>query len=113
METTQTNPFTVINEKLDFLISINRKEQTKKHQEEKSDTETLLDLTGAAQLLHMPTSTIHHHKKHNSLPFIKPGKRLLFRRDSLLAWLEKFNEGSLKNEPVDKMLSIRKQYTKK
>lgn len=108
------NPFLPISNKLDQVISllsrINFPENSLQIIKEK---ECFYDIGQASIFLHMPPSTIHFHKKNNSLPFIKSGKRLLFRQDALLKWLEDFNQGiTVKSSPTDKMIENRKRYKK-
>lgn len=102
------NPFTEINDKLDFLVDlISRKQED--HSVTSDLEDSLLNLSEAEKLLHMPASTIHFHKKHNNLPFLKPGKRLLFEREKLLEWLKSFKT---ERPAIDQMRHQRQRYAK-
>ncbi len=105
------NPFEEINIKLDYLTSTVDKLKETNQQIPKADEEELLDTDGASKLLHMPISSIHYHKKNSNLPSTKKGKRLLFRRGELLAWLNSPTLAS-NNTSTEPMKAIRKKYSK-
>lgn len=107
-------PIVIISNKLDQVLSIlSRINIPENHLQIVKEEEGFYDIGQASLFLHMPPSTIHFHKKNNSLPFIKSGKRLLFRRDALLKWLEDFNQDArAKISPTEKMIENRKRYKK-
>jgi hypothetical protein len=106
-----TNPFEEINAKLDFLTSTVAKLSETNKQSLTADEEEFLDTNGASKLLLMPISSIHYHKKNSNLPSTKKGKRLLFRRGDLLAWLNTPSHVSTTTS-TQPMKDIRKKYKK-
>jgi hypothetical protein len=106
-----TNPFEEINAKLDYLTSTVDKLTETNKQTPTTDEEELLDTNGASKLLLMPISSIHYHKKNSNLPSTKKGKRLLFRRGDLLAWLNSPTLVST-NTSTEPMKALRKKYSK-
>ena len=109
---TTTNPFEVINSKLDLLASVIEKfAEANSKVSQTQNAEGFLDLNGAAAVLHMPTSSIHYHKKNSKLPFKKAGKKLMFKRDELLDWVSSFsNEGNTKTKTgLEQMKLLRKK----
>lgn len=110
------NPFDLIITRLDFLQLTIDEIKNASIQEAKNESKgaQLLDLNEASTFLGMPVSTIHFHKKHNDLPFLKPGKRLLFRKEDLVAWVESYGKKNASApNPISKMASLRKKYVKK
>jgi hypothetical protein len=106
-----TNPFEEINAKLDYLTSTVDKLSETNKQSPTTDEEELLDTDGASKLLRMPISSIHYHKKNSNLPSTKKGKRLLFRRGDLLAWLKSPTLVSTTTS-TEPMKALRKKYSK-
>ncbi len=51
--------------------------------------ETLMSIDEAAQFLNVSKSTIYTWTSTKKIPYIKCGKRLYFKEQDLLAWLEK------------------------
>ncbi len=51
-------------------------------------TEMLLDTKEAAQLLRISQSAVTNLRKNCGLPYIRLGKRVLFKRDALLAYID-------------------------
>ncbi len=109
------NPFETILNKLDAIestvnsfVSINSK-NSREIDLEKEDE--YFDIGGASIFLKMPVSTVHFHKKHHDLPFLKPGKRLVFKKTDLLVWIEKYNSTDATNA-LSPMLQNRKRYAK-
>ena len=88
----QANPFELLNSKLDLVLSHISKIEINQSIAENTIEEDFIDLNGAAQILHMPPSSIHFHKKNNDLPFTKVGRRVLFLRKELLEWVSKNNK---------------------
>ncbi len=109
-----TNPFALINAKLDYLTStVDTLIIESSKQSPSTEVDELLDTTGASKLLHMPISSIHFHKKNSMLPFRKAGKRLLFLKAELKAWLDEFNKSTIQNTGVESMMALRNRYSKK
>jgi excisionase family DNA binding protein len=108
-----TNPFDAIITKLDYLqntVEEIKSSQPTKKSETGNDEKELINLQQASLLLNMPVSTIHFHKANHQLPFLKPGKRLLFRKSELLTWLDKFSSiGSTDSTAIDRMRKSRKK----
>ena len=109
------NPFETILNKLDAIeitvnsfISFNSKSSREIEHENEDE---YFDIGGASIFLKMPVSTVHFHKKHHELPFLKPGKRLVFKKADLLLWIEKYNSTDPKNS-LSSMLQNRKRYAK-
>lgn len=112
-----SNPFEAIIEKLDYLqTTVNNlvfsNEPIQSNESQRNNLHDFINLSEASQLLHMPESTIHFHKKCNNLPYLKPGKRLLFKRQDLLNWLENYNSKE-KEGGMASMLQNRMRYAKK
>ena|ERR1017187_7211463 len=109
------NPFEVIMERLDQLQStVNLISITvQKNAAAKTDTERLLDLTEAAQIIRKPVGTMRYYIHHRSLPATKVGKSYLIRYSLLLEWVSEFDKQSeeVKQKP-DPMLENRKRYRK-
>lgn len=100
------NPFTEIYSKLDKIaLAVNNLHliQIPSLKEE----EGFLDINSASSFLHMPTSTIHFHKKYNGLPYLKPGKKLLFKKEDLIKWLEAFNSRSANHRVFKSKIKLR------
>ncbi|MEN9549088.1 MAG: hypothetical protein RIR12_1679 [Bacteroidota bacterium] len=108
-----TNPFDAIITKLDQLQSTVEEIKSSQPQKQASpdgEDNELINLQQASLLLNMPVSTIHFHKAHHQLPFLKPGKRLLFRKGDLLVWLNTFSSNtSTGNTAIDRMRENRKK----
>ncbi|MEQ1554868.1 MAG: hypothetical protein ABL929_11845, partial [Ferruginibacter sp.] len=108
---------TIIN-KLDAIeITVNSfvsSESKKTNSEGQNSENDFIDLAAACVFLKMPVSTLHFHKKHHALPFLKPGKRLVFKKSSLLKWMENFNvEGFPATlNTLSPILQNRKRYAK-
>ena len=110
------NPFEAIISRLDNLqiaVSILTKNTSLPDNTAKSNSEDLIDIHEASRILHMPESTIRYHKSNNQLPYIKPGKRLLFKKQDLFDWLEKFHSSQNNGSSLNQMTIIRKRYSKK
>ena len=107
---TSTNPFDLINSRLDLLTSVIEKiADTNNKVSQTPITEGFLDLNGAAAVLHMPTSSIHYHKKNSKLPFKKAGKKLMFKRDELLNWVSWFSNENKAKTGLEQMKLLRKR----
>ena len=106
------NPFDLIDAKLNQILSIVQSNNEKQIKPEPIKQENdFLVLPEASTFLKMPESTIHHYRKHHSLPSFKSGRRLLFSKTALLKWLDDFNK---QNEtPISSMISQKNRYAKK
>jgi len=111
-----TNPFELIISRLDELqstvntISDRAQKETAKPP---ADSERLLDITEAAQIVRKPVRTVRHYIHHRNLPATKIGKSYLIKLNELLTWVDDFTKKDESVEtPSDRMLEIRKRYRK-
>jgi excisionase family DNA binding protein len=51
-------------------------------------SDRLMDIKEASQYLGLALPTIYEKTSRNEIPFLKRGKKLYFRKDDLLKWLE-------------------------
>ncbi len=110
------NPFETIINKLDAIENtVNSIVSNNKNANsiESNKEDDFIDLSAASALLKMPISTLHFHKKHHGLPFLKPGKRLVFKKSKLLTWMESYNASTATDtNALSPMLQNRKRYAK-
>jgi len=59
-----------------------------------------IEASEAAELLGISAWSIYDLARRREIPHIKLGRRVLFRRTSLLAWLDEREAASLRQEPV-------------
>lgn len=59
------------------------------------ETPEFLTIQEACKLLNLAKPTIYGHVSKRNLPHIKRGKKLMFKRESLIAWLEQGNRRAL------------------
>ena len=52
-----------------------------------SVNEGMIGVDEACEILKLKKSTIYNYIEHNTLPHYQPGRKLLFKRSELLAWL--------------------------
>lgn len=85
-----------INEKVSQLqTNINSFLANKESVINESEGEKFLTKAELSKLIHMPQSTIDFHRTNNCLPFIKPGKKVLFDKKEVLEWLSKYSNGAI------------------
>jgi len=58
-----------------------------------------LEAREAAEILGLSTWTVYNLVRQHEIPHIKVGRRVLFRRASLLAWLDEQETASVRQEP--------------
>jgi len=56
---------------------------------------TLLSFKEACTFLKMPESTVYKMTSNRAIPFLKPGKRILFCQEHLEEWLQGFYKKTL------------------
>lgn len=77
-------------------------------QQKEPVNDRLMNIKEASQYLGLALPTIYEKTSRNEIPFLKRGKKLYFRKDDLLKWLE---EGRRKtNKEIDK---IAEEYLRK
>lgn len=87
------NPFEEI------MTAINRLEQLVLKSIEKANnsapTESLLSIEEASAYLNIPKTTLYQYSCQRKIPFSKPGRRLLFRKSDLEAFISKSTKKEL------------------
>ncbi len=68
-----------------MLRAIQQNSQVLNH---KSNSEEILNLDEAADLLDLSKNTIYQKTSKNRIPFFKRGRKLYFKRSELLKWIE-------------------------
>ena len=58
-----------------------------------SDTPGYLTLAEAADYLHTPSATVRKWMRLKGLPYLKPGKLILFRQRDLDQWMNRYRQG--------------------
>ena len=88
------NPFELIMEKLEQLqATVNDLfDKTQQASSAKADTERLLDLAEAAQIIRKPVGTMRYYIHHRDLPATKIGKNYLIRYSLLIEWVSEFDK---------------------
>lgn len=75
----------------DILIALNRIEQlllkTLDKQGAPMETVALLSIEEASEYLNIPKTTLYQYTSQRKIPFSKPGRRLLFRKSDLDAFV--------------------------
>ena len=110
-----TNPFELILSRLDQLQSTVNNLADNNHKPAGTDifnSERLLDLTEAAQVVRKPVGTVRYYIHHRNLPAMKVGKSYLIKLQALLDWVNEFNKKEPVNDVSDPMLENRKRYRK-
>ena len=111
-----THPFEIILSRLDELQSslegvLNNAQ--KEAAKTTTNSERLLDLTEAAQIVRKPVGTVRHYIHHRSLPATKIGKSYLIKLPELLIWVDDFQKKDKPKETVtERMMAIRQRYKK-
>jgi len=60
-----------------------------------SESDQLLTIKEAAQVLHLSVPTIYGYVSRNEIPFSKKGKRLYFSKSELIEWIKKGRKKTL------------------
>ena len=107
-----TNPFEIILSRPDQLqfsidtITVRTPESLKPA----TDSERLLDLVEAAQIVRKPVGTVRHYIHHRNLPATKIGKSFLIKYSELIRWVEEFKKTNTQEDPLTRMRENRKRY---
>ncbi len=80
------NPFEELSSRLDRIEYILG--QISNSKESSSDPDELLTLEEAAAFIKTPKKTIYQYTSQRVIPYIKSGRRLLFRKADLNNWLD-------------------------
>ena len=59
------------------------------------------DVDDLSDYLHMSKSTIYKGTMSHRIPHIKAGKKLLFKKDAIDVWLQKFNQPTIDEVEAD------------
>lgn len=82
------NPFTRIEERLDYIESILlRIEEQIPHKDSSKSSGDLMTVDEAAAFLNVSTATIYSKTHTREIPHFKRGKRLYFSREALAMWV--------------------------
>jgi excisionase family DNA binding protein len=108
-----TNPFEIILSRLDqlqFSIDTITVRTNKESLKPATDSERLLDLIEAAQIVRKPVGTVRHYIHHRNLPATKIGKSFLIKYSELIRWVEEFKKTNTQEDPLTRMRENRKRY---
>lgn len=90
------NPFEVIEARLNnietLLLDL---KHTPKEQGEQSETDELLTVQQAAELLNLSVPTLYGYTQRAEIPVCKRGKRLYFSKQSLFEWIKQGRKKTL------------------
>lgn len=111
------NPFELILSKLDQLqTTINNLADSSQNSTETrlgADSDRLLDLSEAAEIVRRPIGTVRYYIHHRNLPATKVGKGYLIKLCELLQWFNEFRKKqSTEKSPLAPMMENRKRYRK-
>lgn len=83
--TNNPNPFDELSNKLDRIEK--RLDQISDDKQAPKEGDALLTIDEAAAYLKIAKKTLYQYTSRRIIPYIKPGKHLLFKKADLLTWL--------------------------
>ncbi len=101
------NPFEVLDQRLINIERILSLMQSTQSAPPKKPDESLLEALEVAEIIKSPVTTVY--RKAPKIGYIKHGKRLLFKRSDVMAYLQKYEHKSLSDRKIQAMEALKER----
>jgi excisionase family DNA binding protein len=101
------NPFEVLDQRLISIERILSLMQTNQSAPTPKNDESLLEALEVAKIIKTPVTTVY--RKAQKIGYIKHGKRLLFKRSDVMAYLEKYAHKSLSDRKIQALEALKER----
>jgi excisionase family DNA binding protein len=66
-----------------------------------------LSINELSEYIHMSSSTIYKKTSSRQIPYIKSGKKLLFKKEAIDEWLEKYSQNPIEGNELEILKQIK------